>query len=112
MQSVGASPETTAAELIARVGELCARATSLAAGALAAAEPETLCAALSNVADGLMEASAALRAMELTAEVLARARRAGEAEGYERGLEDGRREGHAGRRAKARHLALIARAAS
>jgi hypothetical protein len=116
MQSVVSSPES-ALDLIARVGGLISQASALLAATMAAGQPEAWQSALSpeewraalaNVHDGLMEASAALRAKDVAAGALARARGAGEADGYERGLEDGRRQR---RRARAGHLAVVDRAA-
>lgn len=107
MQSIAVSPEDAIA-LIERLGHLTAEASVLVAAAMSSQEPGALRAALANVYDGLIEASAALRAKEISAEVLALARSAGEEEGYDRGREDGRREGYAGRRGKIRHLALAA----
>jgi hypothetical protein len=107
MQSIAASPES-AIDLIMKVGEITAEASALVAGALTCPELEVLRAALGNLADGLMEAAAALRAKEVSAHVLILAREAGETGEYERGREDGRREGYAGRRGRSRHLALAA----
>jgi flagellar biosynthesis/type III secretory pathway protein FliH len=119
MESVVSSPET-ALDLIGKVGALVSQASALLAAVTAGGQPEAWhpalspeewAAVLSNTADSLMEASAALRAKGIAAGAFARARQAGDADGYERGLEDGRREGQAGRRARARHVALVHRAA-
>jgi hypothetical protein len=115
MESAGASPET-AVELIIRMGGLVVQASALFAAAVAAGEPEAWRGALdpeewravlANATDSLTEAAAALRAKEAPAGAFASARTAGEADGYDRGLEAGRRE----RRARAGHLALVHRAA-
>lgn len=110
MESVAASPET-AMELIRQASALCKqaievneRAIALVSGLVMSPELETLRAALSNVHDGLTENGAAVRAKEVPVGAFARARRAGEEEGFERGFEQGRR-------ARSGHLALVHRAA-
>lgn len=116
MEPVGACPDT-ALELVISVGGLVSQASALVAAVMAAGEPdarrpaldaEEWRAALSNVTDALMETAAALRNKEIPLGAFAAARRAGAAEGYERGLADGRREGQAGRRPRARHLSVAA----
>lgn len=104
MESVAASPDN-AVDLIASAAGLAAEAVTLVTGMMAVIEHETVRAALGNLADGLMEAAAALRPLSVTAELLAAARAAGAAEAYERG----RREAHAERRGKGRHLAVTSR---
>lgn len=108
MESIGASPETPIQLLIARAAALAAEASALFAKAMVPAEGEMLIAALSNVGDGLMEVSAALRYKQVDAGVLALADSAGDARGYERGFRDGQR---AARRGRAAHLAIAHRAA-